>query len=414
MKMPKWWPWRRGKADPRETPYPTRHNQPEPGLPGDLELDTPRGPVTGPVPDPALLRLEAEQQGLRDGAAGVYDDNSFHVPVRHAYLVELDRRRDYEIREAANRARADQDLMDAHEVAYTGDVAVGEHLLERTRQRMAEAETREKEVREELAALRSDGSRPTAPWVGTSKPRKPWRHGVGVLIALAVLAGVEVPIHYGSFEYLRHTPTMTWILASTVSLAMVLGPHGAGHWARRRHIPGGLRVPVIGATAIILLWLIAVIGLARFRQVTLLSPQSEDEGTDWLVENGFGPGWAVVVFAAVLLLSGAIAIMLGFMGEHPHVQVLREAIADRERLDNEVAGVLRDVQSRRKALTGIPERRRRLEEAWEDRRVAITQMYADAEAAYRHAVAQAMRDPDLTDAAGDRSRHGAHDVPHQR
>ncbi|GAA0427432.1 hypothetical protein Acor_37550 [Acrocarpospora corrugata] len=394
-RLPGWFRRRPG------TPSPARHQPPDPGMPADVGLDVARGPLFGPEPDPSLLRLQAEQAGLRDGERRMFDEYSFVSDSRPPYLRELDARREMEIHEAGIRAKAELNLMDAHEARYHGERIDAEERVRIATEELAEAKEHEKALLDELGMLHSDGGRPAAKWVGSRARKKEWPARAGLVLIIMLLAGVEIPIHFGSFSYLRHPVEMTWVLAAAVSFALILGPHWAGHWARGRYVPGGGKVPVAGSVAIMLTWLVAVITLARFRQVTLSLPVSDDvDTTDLLAQAGFTGGWSVLMFAAVLLLSGAIAFMLGFMAEHPHVKAMRAVVAERKAAER-LAGVAKRDRAvvQHKVDTG-QKRRDGLLESWRQREEVIGHMFDAAEFAYRNGVAQVGGHPDITDAAG--------------
>lgn len=392
-----------GDAAPEQEP-PAR-TQPSPlGEPTDeLVLGLAHLPPAGPEPDPALVRLIAEQTGMGDAQAGALDEFSFPAGNRLPYDGCLDTEERGAL--ATNRIRRATSERIQHElkVQRAGQLAAAR---EQEAQLASDVETlleHESSCREELDIIqeKSRGPRGAGRWSGgfgepeERQRRRDWMFlGVGVL-----LVALDFALQYDSFRDFSPNAVIRGLLAAGVTLVMVLLPHLAGRLLRSRDAAGAAAgIELAAAIGIGVVWLPTAFGLARLRAGILTrDPDGAGAVRPALDALGMGYGAAVLLFAGLILLTGLFGFAYGLMREHPAIANYRNAVNVRiraqQRLNEARKEIARleavDEEELANALAGA-------NDAADER---TRETYSGGRAAYRQGAARAMGQPSFTEAA---------------
>lgn len=365
----------------------------------------------------ALIR-RATAEGAWAARAGEYDEWSFAADSSIAYLVRLDHEKEMAL--AGERQRLGYQLQQVRRSQRAEDIRLrtandrAEAAVESARRRRDLHCTRHDRTLRELDLLASaeypppadlpNGDPPARHWMGpadgTLAPPVP---RLLKIVLVLVLAAIEVPIHFLTFQAFHpRDPALTWCFTLPVALCMVLGPHLAGIWMRRRlAVPSLGKVPAFAAAALMAVWLGAAVVLADLRSTTLLATTEVNGVFIESSVNHLGHSTLIAVFGLLIVLSGLIAFLLGIAENHPGVAALRAADRSAERAE-------RDFLAARTAHAGAgldviedrDDEAAELEKLCEHRIAAIDAEYRAARAAYLDAVALAVGNPSVTQAIG--------------
>ncbi|MGW1976130.1 hypothetical protein [Streptomyces sp. NPDC001889] len=249
-----------------------------------------------------------------------------------------------------------------------------------------------------------------AAWEGaTARPGMPvW----GRLALLALLALVEIPVYYAVFTELHGTGDtaagLTVSLTLAVSTVMILGPHFAGRILRRRSATGAIRLAALPALAALVAWGYGAwtLGDMRARLVfreeppLQLSPDVEPIPQVSLIDSlNLSPDTVSLMFVALLLLSGGVALLLGLGDEHPHLGSYRSAVEALRALDERIEEEQAGAERARQAEAALDIRTAARRNAHDARLDAVGHLYEAAAQAYLDGLSGASSDPAVTEAA---------------
>ena len=248
----------------------------------------------------------------------------------------------------------------------------------------------------------SRGVRWLGPLSGRVSPMVPMWLKVGLLV---LLIAVEVPIYYKIFApFNSHDPRLTSMFTAPIAVGMVLAPHLAGKLYRNRlQLPRERTIPYLTAV-VMLLWFGAACLLGWLRQQVLLAAKptyAPDTGIVVSQVNSYHVSWWTMtgVFAAVLLLSGMIAFVLGFADSHPAVAAYQAAHAESEQANEAYLEAIRAHEEAVQASNDPDDemlRSHRREASY--RQAALWSEYQAAQLAYLDSLAVEMGDPAVTQA----------------
>ncbi|MDF5757496.1 hypothetical protein [Spongiactinospora sp. TRM90649] len=251
---------------------------------------------------------------------------------------------------------------------------------------------------------------PAAPWEGPFGARMPdWVK----YTLITLLIAIELPVQWQIFNYMD--PDWRVALPFAVSVAFLMGflPHLAGVFYRRRAATGTERMSGPLALVVLVPWLVLAVFFGDLRRRVLMPPGEpppvQDDGWSLPAEYGdtpmrvdlldLDPLTVSVMFAALLLLAGALAFLLGMAEDHPMVAAYRGA-AHRQAADEAVVRAGRGgVEAAEQQLARLDERLRAEEERQAHRQEEVRAAYEAACAAYLDSVARTMRKPGATEAA---------------
>ena len=240
------------------------------------------------------------------------------------------------------------------------------------------------------------------PLSGRVSPMVPMWLKIGLLV---LLIAVEVPIYYKIFApFNSHNPWLTSMFAAPIAVGMVFAPHLAGKLYRNRlQLPRERAVPYLTAV-IMLLWFGAACLLGWLRQQVLLAAKptyAPDTGIVVSQIDNYHVSWWTMtgVFAAVLLLSGMIAFILGIADSHPAVAAYQAAQTECERANEAYLEAIRTHEEAEQASNEPNDemlRSHRREASY--RQAALWSEYQAAQLAYLDSLAVEMGDPAVTQA----------------
>ncbi|GAB3408106.1 hypothetical protein GCM10027569_20900 [Flindersiella endophytica] len=369
----------------------------------ELMLGLAQLPSVGPEPDPAMVRLSAEQTGLGDAQAGALDEFSFPAGNRLPYDGCLDTEERGAL--AANRIRratAEQIQHDlkANRAGQLAAARAQEAQLASDAETFQEHETA---CREELDVIqqKSRGPRGAGTWAGgVGEPEQRRRRRDLLFLFLGgLLVLLDFALQLDSFLDFSPSLPVRVLLAGGVTLVMVLLPHLAGRLLRSRSAPGAAAgVELAAAIGIGVVWLPTAFGLARLRAGILTRDFDGPGGVAPALDAlGMGYSAAVLLFAGLILLTGLFGFAYGLMREHPAIANYRNAVAVRVRAQQHLNEVRKEIAR----LEAVEEEE--LEQALDEAHAAADQRtretYSGGRAAYRQGAARAMGQPAFTEAA---------------
>ncbi|MFC4589561.1 hypothetical protein [Sphaerisporangium corydalis] len=382
----------------------------------EMEGDPYGGPVpSGPPPERDLkrLRAEARENGYRDGRSGMYDQWSLSTGSRPPYLMTLEAKREEVV--AEEKVRSLRDLQRLEE-----RIAVTKQDLNRCTEQVTstkgeiEALTRQEKALQRL--LGGEGPEGGTGAEGTAaQPGRRWAEPTRSLkrrllafvlrgVVLVLFAAVEIPIQYATFLFFGESPVMTLAFVAGTAGSMLVAPHLAGGWVRRMSVEGW-RSPLLPGTVLVVAgWFTGVCLLAYLRTAVLFASIIDSEtllqvkSTIDTLQLGRVP--VVVLFSALLTLSGVVTFTYGFLGENPYATKLADIQRERKKLEK-VLAVLEGRRHRDEYLVSLAATRSaRHAERWEAWITARGKHYDVCVAVYLQAVADAMKNPAFTESAG--------------
>jgi hypothetical protein len=376
------------------------------------------------APESDLVK-RGRADGARAAQAGEYDEWSFEQEQGIAYAQQLEKQEEVELADEVIEYGKQRSALSADKEAAARNRQIGRRVavVELDRARAAVERNREhREVsRAQLDLLTGvheprpeDGADPgpgvpgqwAGPASGVLSPPVPRRLK---LLLVVLLATVEIPIYFSTFRMFDpRDMLLVWCFTVPVALLMVVAPHIAGVWLRKRLATPSLGpLPTIGAAALMVVWAGAAVVLAKLRVTSLVHPV-QLYGIDVPSPvTTLGPATLLAAFGLVIALSGLISFLLGMADDHPAVsafaaadRALRQAEETHVRATStHASGLIEDAEepdvSPEEALE--EEHRKRLE--------AITADYAASWAAYRDAWSLAAGNPAKTQAAGVAAPH---------
>ncbi len=357
-------------------------------------------PLPEPVVDPrtpaTALIAQAQAQGVADAREHVRDSWSFgdagqerSAEFDPTYVLSL-----RHLRDAAVQSALERHTMASARVRYLaerseeagGFMRAARSMMDRLARTAAGA--REPAPDQPLTEARDIEEIPSDDpvWEGETVPlRLVWR-----LLIMLLLVAAQTPLHHLVFEHFlleRVSPAAIWTLSAAMAVFLVAAPHLAALLVRVREATGTeRRLPLVvvitavfwtGVVALLAIMCGAVLGLHRER----LEPLHVT------------PLTVVLMFAGGLVVSGAMAYMLGLSRRHP----FQESYAAHRRR-REV------IEARRQELidricpdhTGDPTAEG--EGGTQPLVEAVRAAYAAAEEAYYTALTQTVGDPSFTEA----------------
>lgn len=223
------------------------------------------------------------------------------------------------------------------------------------------------------------------PWEGESSPLPFfWR-----LLILAGLAVVQTEVEFSLFQRFLGSDiggagTARWLAAAT-AMIVVFGPFVAGTVLRTRAATGTDRRIGYAILALVLSWLAAVVALGLVRARIFQAGTARPDTAHITFAT------VVVMFTALSLVVGAMAVMIGLARRHPYQEAYLRQRGRRDRFET----VMRIIAGRINPGYLDPENGA---PATDDQERAIIEAYAAAENAYYAALAQAHGDPAFTEA----------------
>lgn len=369
-------------------------------LPGfDVRHVEPLGqPVRSPMVSAATLIVEADAQGVTDAKAAMVNQWSFGGPD-DPISTEFDPPYIHRLR--CDRQAAISSLREAQHATEQRIVPArvsrdeASELMADARARMSGMAMREERAEAQaFAAIDPESPDPAAedpmagdehtPWEGESTPLPLiWR-----LLILVGLVAAELPVQFFVFDYFLGPSGMGSLagwLAITTAAIVVFGPFVAGTLMRTRAATGADRR--IGYVVIVLVasWLFAVVVLGLLRGRLF----EARVGTDTVRVSAVT---VVLMFVALLLVVGAMALMLGLARRHPTQEAYVRSRARRDHFE----ALLRSTAVRLNPMyqdpadgePGTPDPQEQ----------AIIEAYGAAEHAYFAALCRTVGDPVFTEA----------------
>jgi hypothetical protein len=412
--------------------------------------------------DDSVIVRRARSRGMSD-AGGPLDAWSFGRPGLLPYLAWLERdveravaslrsRLRDEVSRAALRARrakeesAGTERRIAHLEALRDEAAEQEQIIRARIDELAAADQRRRRRREhpgghdpETAGSPREGAGPTvekdrpddvppaAPdplrpaaasrWEGPYSPA-PLSRWLKVTV-LVVLMLVDIPIQWVIFQHFHADNPLGGLLTVAVTLSvaavMVLLPHFAGHLYRGRHVTGTERL-VAPLTFVLLvpgLYLVGILGYLRAR-ILLVPPTNPENGKPLVGADGHvlksnaeplhASDWSIIVmFVALLFITGGIAYLVGTARIHPLQQAYRGAAEERDRRE-------REAEELRPVVAELAARQRHEQNLYDDLAASLDERiraeeevtrlaYASAALAYVDGAIEAFADATVTEAA---------------
>jgi hypothetical protein len=239
-------------------------------------------------------------------------------------------------------------------------------------------------------------------------PRLGWPLKAAILLALVL---VELPIQYVIFSYFHGSSqdqvVFTSVFTVAVALIMVLAPHLSGYLYRRRHATGTERL--LGAVSLAMLvpcgYVAALLGFLRAKVLlagTKVVGSSPDDGggavPTKLDSFHLNSVTIVVMFVALLVLTGAISFLLGAAQDHPFLYAYRGALAERTRLSGELDAAAPTVRAAEERAGELADVRPLHADQWRQQAEVVPELYRAAALVYLDALSQAMNEPAATEA----------------
>ncbi|GAA1255722.1 hypothetical protein GCM10009677_02070 [Sphaerisporangium rubeum] len=403
---------------------------------------------------PGRLLFRARREGRRAGRSGKIDQwliaDRDRVPYLNRLTAEMNGRLAElragrvqaveKLRRGAAERRGAADVA-AHGVAATErDIAGVQRFMDSSLARMDRLAVHEAKVRDRTRTRDDTGRPPDMPpdmelddlatpahteltgesargqdparWEGPMGKGLPaWlRYGL-----IAMLIGIEVPVQLQIFLHFDDDVRLTMPFAASVSVIMAVLPHLSGRIYRARHQTGAERGS--GPVALVLLvpWAVLACLFGDLRR-RVLFPSADAEGTDgddgWtlpddqgvapLLIDRLGLDWFTVsvMFAALLLLSGAVAFLLGISEDHPAVSAYRGAAERQNALERSLRQGRAAADEAKRTATELEGRVTAIKEGFAHKEERTRAHYQAAGSAYLDEAAHVLRDPSVTEAAG--------------
>jgi len=356
-------------------------------------------PQVDPRLSAAELTAEADAQGVADARAAMFDPWSFGGPDDPP---SEDFDPDY-VRELRRRCAGATASLRAAQQHTHERIAAARERRDESQARMDDARARMSglAVRDAAAEARAgadlddllepldqphEGDR--TPWEGETTPlRLIWR-----LLILAVLIAAEAVVQFAVFDnFLGAVPQQANLIGWTAILAsavVVLGPFLAGTLLRSRAATGGERHGWYALLVLVSSWLLMIIVLGLVRGRILAA------GVTRPGQVHVTPVTVILMFMALTLVVGAMAIMLGLARRHPFQEAYVRSRTHRNRFEL----LMRTMATRLNPAYVAPNGDPAGAAAPDVQERAIREAYAAAEDAYFAALARTAGDPTFTEA----------------
>lgn len=361
-------------------------------------IDVPAGPPNQAAHDQAAHRLAAEQAGLADAAAHIYDQFSFLPGITALYIRDL---------------RADvHALIERAKTEEVDDTEIADEFVRAAQRAKKSAEVDHRAATDRRDRARNDrdyhrrvllGEDPTTgnawraphrigepPWVGRA-----WSIGIP-----AIGLVIEIPWSYYALQVLGEPDAATFAMAVVFGWAGVLLAHLAG--VQARHARAGARTARYGAVAACVAAL-GVVGafLAAVRTAALAAPIITKTG------KRLPSGLELYHLHRATVFAGWIAVNLGMwlavgllahLHHNPHVIAHHRANTTATTTETETDRAETELADADAAVNNTLTRRTNCHLKWATYRDSLNNLAEQLEAIYFRALATGTADPNFTTA----------------